>query len=1062
MAFLHEHLSAQFHEWESQGRGCKLLPHPVCPEPPFRPFNGYYLPEAHKVDDGRRPTLLNSLFQRFANQWNDDKPPILPPAEDEAQALEPFIRSDVLTWQLSFPSTLDSKPIEFVPLLSELADSREPLAFEIIGVPGSVCFQFAAHPEDARTLQRRLKARFPHLAMTSGTDPLSSHWLTHDERESLVIEFGLSREFILPLSFDAPDLFLPLLTSLIDISKDEAGLFQVLFQPVNHAWAEHAVRAVTDAEGKPMFVNAPELAERVREKNRSPLIAVVLRLAAQSPDYDRTLAIVRDMAVSLRSVARMDGNELHPLSNRDYPYADHVSDVALRQCRRHGMLLNTQELSAFIHLPSRAIRQSVGFPEPQKSKAAPQTPASGLLLGTNPHDGQSVEVRLSPEARTRHMHVIGASGSGKSTLLLNLISQDILNGEGVAVLDPHGDLIDAILGMIPQNRIDDVVLLDPSDETHAVGFNILSAHSELERTLLASDLVSVFERLSTSWGDQMNSVLRNAIMAFLDSSEGGTLAELRRFLLEPDFRKRFLKTVQDSEVLYYWQHGFTHLTGNKSIGPIITRLDGFLAPKPIRHMVSQKENRLDFAHIMDRGKIFLAKLSQGQMGRENVFLLGSLMVGKFQETAMSRQAQAASERRPFWLYVDEFQSFITPSMAEILSGTRKYGLGLILAHQELRQLEREREVASAVLTHAYTRVCFRLGDDDAHKLADGFSAFDARDLQSLSRGQAICRLERADADFNLSVPLLEKPDPKEAAETRQRVVTRSREQYARPRAEVEAELRERLMGGTPPAPEAKLVKKTTSLAPKAEPPPEPPAAAEASKPPTPPPPLTPAASATLPEPLPTDEEDIPKSIPPAPVATPPAIVVAAPKTAESPKDMGRGGAQHKAIQKRIKNRAEELGFRGVIEKSVLDGHGSIDLWIGKASVSIGCEISFTTTIEHEVDNITKCLKAEVPMVAVICQDDERLRQIAAAVATQLDPQAAAKVEYFQPDDFISHLEQIASALPPTLPSSVIPKKSNVFGYEVDRNVPTLSPEERSAREATALKIIMEAMKKKKP
>ena len=140
---------------------------------------------------------------------------------------------------------------------------------------------------------------------------------------------------------------------------------------------------------------------------------------------------------------------------------------------------------------------------------------------------QTVEVRLSPEQRTRHCHIIGATGTGKSTLLFNLIKKDIENGEGVAVLDPHGDLIDRICGIIPESRIKDVVLVDPSDSEYSVGFNILSAHSDLEKNLLASDLVSVFQRLSTSWGDQMNSVLQNAILAFLESDRRGTLADLQ-------------------------------------------------------------------------------------------------------------------------------------------------------------------------------------------------------------------------------------------------------------------------------------------------------------------------------------------------------------------------------------------------------------------------------------------------------------------------------------------------------------------------------------------------------
>ena len=439
------------------------------------------------------------------------------------------------------------------------------------------------------------------------------------------------------------------------------------------------------------------------------------------------MQLARDLAGSLRVFAHPNGNELIPLRNDDYRFEEHIEDVLRRQTRRTGMLLNSDELTGFVHLPSTAVRSPVFQRQTTKTKAAPAiVRQQGLLFGHNDHAGETVEVRLSAEHRTRHMHIIGASGTGKSTLLFNLIRQDIENGEGVAVLDPHGDLIDRICGIIPTERIDDVVLVDPSDVDYSVGFNILSAHSELEKNLLASDLVAVFQRLSTSWGDQMNSVLQNAILAFLENDRRGTIADLRRFLIEPAFRNEFLKSVKDSEVVYYWQKSFPHLSGNKSIGSILTRLDTFLAQKPIRHMVSQPENRLDFAHIMDSGKIFLAKLPEGLLGRENSYLLGTLMVSKFQQIAMSRQAQQIAARRDYWIYADEFANFITPSMAEILSGARKYRIGLTLAHHELHQLQRNPEVASAVMSHPFTRIVFRVGDDDAKKLAEGFSYFEAR------------------------------------------------------------------------------------------------------------------------------------------------------------------------------------------------------------------------------------------------------------------------------------------------------------------------------------------------
>jgi hypothetical protein len=698
------------------------------------------------------------------------------------------------------------------------------------------------------------------------------------------------------------------------------------------------------------------------------------------------------------------------------------------------MLLNSDELIGFVHLPSSAVRSQVFQRQTTKTKVAPSiVRQQGLLLGENDHAGQTVPVRLSAEQRTRHTHIIGASGTGKSTLLFNLIRQDIENGEGVAVLDPHGDLIDRILGIIPPERINDVVLVDPADDQFSIGFNILSAHSDLEKNLLASDLVAVFQRLSTSWGDQMNSVLQNAILAFLESDRRGTIADLRRFLIEPPFRNEFLKSVKDSEVVYYWQKSFPHLSGNKSIGSILTRLDTFLAQKPIRHMVSQPENKLDFAHIMDSGKIFLAKLPEGLLGRENSHLLGTLLVSKFQQIAMSRQAQHITARRDYWLYIDEFANFITPSMAEILSGARKYRIGLTLAHHELHQLQRNPEVASAVMSHPYTRIVFRVGDDDAKKLAEGFSYFESKDLRNLETGQAVCRVERSDYDFNLTVPLPEKQDEAEAATRRQKVITVSREKYGTARADVEAMLAK--SRATPTANElpVTLVPKLTEIISR----PSPPRIAEI------PPPSPPAIEPTPPEVLP-------------PVVVPeskPAAVVEK-KTPSAPADLGKGGEQHKAMQRRIKEAAEALGFRSVIEQQIAGSQESVDLLLERGDQKIACEISVTTTIDHEVGNIRKCLKAGLPQVAIICVSEDRLQKIAAAASGCLGAEAAAKVAYYQPDQFIAHLK--------TLPVPV-PKDSvtTSHGYKVKRSAPALTDEERRQREELANKMMAEAMRPKR-
>jgi hypothetical protein len=1028
MSRIHEQLSEQFHRWELRGRGWRVFDEPVHPEPPFVPFHGHYLPETPTVDDGRRPTFLSSVVQKLSHKIAAPPPVALEPEPEEEPEPTLLVRDSLVEFQASMPDKLDIPKEAFEQFLLNLSLCREPIVFELLGTHKKVTAQFAAASSDAPLLRRQLSAHFPEAVFVPHEGALEQAWDTSTGDEVLAVEFGLAREFMLPLTTGKLDPFIGIVGALAELQPGELGLFQVLFQPVQNPWADSIVNSVTHSDGKPFFINSPELTNAAENKIEHPLFAAVVRILIRTGDFDRLLQLARDFAGSLSVFAHPGGNELIPLHNDDYPFAAHIEDVLRRQTRRTGMLLNSDELIGFVHLPSSAVRSPVFERQTVKSKAAPAIVRrdNGLLLGDNDHAGKTVEVRLSAEQRTRHTHIIGASGTGKSTLLFNLIRQDIENGEGVAVLDPHGDLIERILGIIPESRINDVVLVDPSDEQYSVGFNILSAHSELENNLLASDLVSVFERLSTSWGDQMNSVLQNAILAFLESDRRGTIADLRRFLIEPAFRNEFLKSVRDSEVIYYWQKSFPHLSGNKSIGSILTRLDTFLAKKPIRHMVSQPENRLDFAHIMDSGKIFLAKLPEGLLGKENSYLLGTLMVSKFQQMAMSRQAQQIAARRDFWIFIDEFANFITPSMAEILSGARKYRIGLTLAHHELHQLQRDSEVASAVMSHPFTRIVFRVGDDDAKKLAEGFSYFEAKDLRNLEAGQAIARVERSDYDFNLAIPLPDEPDKDSATARQQEVTTVSRKKYGTPRADVEAMLAKSI---ELPGPATKV-------------------------PVVPPVPSEPVKVVEVPKaavPPPTIETKPLEILPPVIVPESKPAVVSEKKMPGIPADLGKGGEQHKAIQRRIKEAAEALGFRSVIEKQIAGSQESVDLLLERGDQKIACEISVTTTIDHEVGNVAKCLKADLPQVAIICTDAQRLQKIAAAVSGSLGSEAAAQVEYFEPDQFIAHLK--------TLPVPV-PKDSVTthHGYKVKRSAPKLTVEEQRQREDLANRMMAEAMR----
>lgn len=1053
MGDLHEQLSQQFYQWEQRGRGWQVFPEPVTPEPPFRPFTGYRQPP--QTDDTSRPSALSSFLNWLSRgRSTESENPTRPEPEEEPEP-DILVRDSLVELQTSLPAKLDISKDAFEHFLHTLSHCCEPIAFELFGTEGRVVAQFAAAEADAPLVRRQLEAHFPEATFIPTQDTLRDAWVESTGDEMFAIEFGLEKEFFFPLATGKLDAFVGLVGAMTELQPGEIALFQVLFEPVRHDWAENIEASVTHADGKPFFVNAPELTEAANHKASRPLFAAVVRIALCADSESRSLQLVRDLAGALRVFTHSRGNALIPLSNEDYPFDRHILDVVGRQSRRSGMLLTSDELIGFVHLPSSAVRSPVLQRDAGKTRSAPAIVQQdqGVLLGNNTHAGKTIPVRLTPDQLTQHVHIIGKQGTGKSTLLLNIIRQLIESGRGVAVLDPHGDLIQKILGLIPAERIDDVVLVDPADADYSVGFNILSAHSQLEKNLLASDLVSMFQRLSTSWGDQMDSVFRNAVLAFLESDRPGTLHDLRRFLIEPSFRAEFLTSVRDPNIIYYWQKVFPQLGSNKSIGPIATRLNEFLMPKPISHMLAQPENRLDFGSIMDTGKIFLAKLSKGLVGDKDSHLLGTLIVSKFQQLAMARQAQAVSARRDFTLVIDEFADFITPTMSQILTGARKYRLGLVLGHQELRQLQRNEEVASAVLNSPFTRIGFRIGDDDARKLSDGFPHFEARDLQNLGKGEAIMRVERSDYDFNIAIPLLDEPDEVEAAERREAVIAASRQKYARSRTEIEAALRQMIVVEPPaekpekPAPKPKVVEKQS--------PPSAPAP-EIEKPDPPVIVPEPKAGKSLP---PKIEAPTPPPPPPAPVTIVPEqkpVTVSEQKIATAV--MGKGSEPHKQIQQRIKEAAEKLGFRSTIEKRIKGSKQHVDVLLERSDQSIACEISFSTTVDHEVrTNVAKCLAAGYTKVAVICLDLARLESIAKAVKGSLGPEAAQRVAYFLPDQFIADLQRIP---PPASPQAPEPTTTTVHGYKVKRTWPKLTPEERQQRDEIANQVAREALRRK--
>ncbi|MFI5161941.1 MAG: type IV secretory system conjugative DNA transfer family protein [Sphingobacteriales bacterium] len=575
----------------------------------------------------------------------------------------------------------------------------------------------------------------------------------------------MQEEFMRPINISTTgdyDPYTPLFGILERLEGEQHVAIQIMFSGTQNTWAESIMTAVCDNTGKAsFFLDEPVMPALAKEKIAKPLFGVAIRAVCCDENLRGALSLLTDSATAVIHLSTSPFNNLMYLGEREvdppYTVGDRLADVLLRQTRRVGMLLNSRELAMLVHFPEARLQRKLTQSNRTTKAASNNLINQRYCIGINEHLGTEHLVGLETNDRLRHIHILGATGTGKSTLLHSLMCQDIEHGAGFMCLDPHGDLIAALLSCVPERRIKDVVLIDPSDSAFPVGFNILSANTELEKELLASDLVAFFKRFSTSWGDQMHSVLANAILALLYNKKTYHLGDLRKFLIESAFRNSILSSVTDPDIVYYWQHEFPIVKGG-SIGPILTRLDAFLRPKIIRNMVCQTKG-LDFAELMDSKKIVLVKLSQGLVGAENSYLLGAFIVSKLQQTAMARQTQQHRDRVPFYCYVDEFQHFVTPSMATILSGARKYALGLILAHQDMAQVSKyDSDIANAVLSNAGTRICFRLGDTDAKRMQEGFSSFIADDLQNLEIGQAITRVNTNESDFNLAVIPFENDD----------------------------------------------------------------------------------------------------------------------------------------------------------------------------------------------------------------------------------------------------------------------------------------------------------------
>ncbi|KKS23665.1 MAG: hypothetical protein UU82_C0023G0014 [Candidatus Nomurabacteria bacterium GW2011_GWC2_41_8] len=416
-------------------------------------------------------------------------------------------------------------------------------------------------------------------------------------------------------------------------------------------------------------------------------------------------------------------------------------------------------------------------------------------LGLTTYRDKNTLFGIKRKDRRQHVYLLGKSGTGKSVLMFNMIIQNIQNGEGVCLVDPHGENVEAVLSAIPPHRMKDVIYFNPADADYHIGFNVLELIDPQYKHLVASGLMGIFTKIwANAWSARMEYILNNTILALLDTP-GTTLLGIPRMLVDKDYRQKIISNLKDPVIKAFWVHEYEAWQDkfrNEAIAPIQNKVGQFLSTSIIRNVVGQSKSTINVFDMMNEGKIFLVNVSKGRIGEDNSALLGGMIITKIQLAAMERVRIPEEHRRDFYLYVDEFQNFVTDAFAGILSEARKYRLNLTVAHQYTAQLVSDKSTAvrDAVFGNVGTMIVFRVGADDADFLEKEFEPeFIPQDIVNLPNYKVYMKLM---IDGVTSRPFSAKTLPQMVKsgdkKIEEEVIQSSRALYCRPKEVVEREI----------------------------------------------------------------------------------------------------------------------------------------------------------------------------------------------------------------------------------------------------------------------------------
>jgi hypothetical protein len=723
---------------------------------------------------------------------------------------------------------------------------QEHLSFEIASVNGQIRF-YVWVPKDLQSfVEGQIYSQYPTVQIHTAEEDYVSH-----ERQHSVVhtsEITLTGPEFLPIktfqNFEV-DPLAGITGTLAKLeSSGEELWIQVLVRPIADEWHKQSERWIASVRnGNPFgmmigqngfslrwvgsFFEAlwkppehttdeagkAELSERDKtrisevEKKATKLgYQVKVRLAYLG---DSQTSAKQRMQALVGTFKQFNSTNLNgfKITNASFKKED-LNAYKTRLFADQGFILNIEELASVFHLP----HTNVETPNIVWASSKTAEPPSKLpvitgndaidenisAFGVTNFRGINHQFGMLRYDRSRHVYIIGQTGAGKSGLLELFALSDIFHGHGYAIIDPHGDFAVNNLRFIPGSRLEDVVYFNPADTAYPLGFNPLEVIDPNMKTNISSEVIGVLKRMfGESWGPRLEYILRYTILALLDHP-GSTMLDITRMLTDKKFRKEVLATCTDTVVLQFWNIEFASWNDKfqaEAIAPVLNKVGAFTANPIIRNIIGQPKSTFNIRQLMDEGKILIVNLSKGLIGEDNAAILGAFIVTKVQLAAMSRQdIPAIEDRRPFYLYVDEFQNFATDSFATILSEARKYGLNLTVANQYISQMSDT--VRDAVFGNVGTMITFRVSADDAPILSKQFEPnFEALDLlQMHNRNFVINMVINGEKTPAFSARTLNLP-PAQTDNTA-KIVEHTRLNYSRSRADVEEEISQLMSSGS--------------------------------------------------------------------------------------------------------------------------------------------------------------------------------------------------------------------------------------------------------------------------